>query len=58
MTADKENCKENCLDNVSIIIILRALFIYMLVEKGWSVRKCKSNKNTFEMYKSVKKNYN
>ena len=57
MTADKENCKENCLDNVSIIIILRALFIYMLVEKGWSVRKCKS-KDTFEMYKSIKKNYN
>ena len=49
--------KENCLDKVSIIIILRALFIYMLVEKGWSVRKCKS-KDTFEMYKSIKKNYN
>ena len=54
MTTDNENC----LDKVSVLIILRALFIYMLVEKGWSVRKCKSNKNTFEMYKSVKKNYN
>ena len=42
------------LDKISILIILRALFIYLLVEKGWSIRKCKS-KNTFEMYKSVKK---
>ena len=43
------------IDNISYIIILRALFIFLLIDKGWSVRKCKYGKNTFEMYKSVKK---
>jgi len=42
-------------DKISCIIILRALFIFSLIEKGWSVRKCKQ-KNTFEMFKSVKRN--
>ena len=46
------------LDNLSTLIILRALFIYLLVEKGWSIKKCKYDKNTFEICKSIKKNYN
>jgi hypothetical protein len=44
------------MDNVSSIIILRALFVYSIIDKGWSVRKCKYKKNTFEMYKTVQKN--
>ncbi len=43
------------MDQISYIIILRALFIFSLVEKGWSVKKV--GKNKFEMYKSVKKNH-
>jgi hypothetical protein len=44
------------LDNLSLVIILRSLFIYILIEKGWIVRKYKNGtKNTFEIYKSVKK---
>ncbi len=42
------------MDNVSLLIILRALFILDIIEKGWCIRKCKSNKNLFEIYKSVK----
>ena len=42
-------------DNISCIIIIRALFLYSLIDKGWSVRKCKYGNNTFEMHKSVKK---
>ena len=45
------------LDNVSLLIILRALFIFALIEKGWSVRKSKHGRNNFEMCKSVKKEY-
>jgi len=44
------------MDRISYLVIIRALFIYLLVEKGWSVRKCKHGKNEFEMYKSVKRN--
>jgi len=44
------------IDNFSIIIILRALFIYLLVEKGWAIRKAKGCKNKYEMYKSVRRN--
>ena len=44
-------------DNVSLIIILRALFIFKLIEKGWSIRKSKHGHNNFEMYKSVKRKY-
>jgi len=43
------------MDHISSIIILRALFIFSLIDKGWSVKKCKYRKNTFEMYKSLKK---
>ena len=43
------------IDNISTLIILRALFLFALLEKGWSIRKCKTGKNNFEMYKSVKK---
>jgi hypothetical protein len=45
------------MDQISYLIILRALFIFSLIEKGWSVRKCRTGKNKFEMYKSVKKNH-
>ena len=44
----------NVIDNVSLLIILRALFILDTLEKGWCVRKCKNNKNLFEIYKSIK----
>ena len=43
------------MDQITFLVILRALFIFSLVENGWSVRK--TGKNKFEMYKSVKKNY-
>jgi broad-specificity NMP kinase len=42
------------MDKISCIIILRALFVFSLIEKGWSVRKSKEN-STFEIFKSVKK---
>jgi hypothetical protein len=45
---------ENNLDNISYLIILRALFVFSLIEKGWSVKKFKNKKNTFQIYKSVK----
>jgi hypothetical protein len=42
------------MDTISYLIILRALFIYILIEKGWTVKKCKDRKhgknlNLFEM---------
>ena len=37
------------------IVILRALFLFLLIEKGWTVRKTKNDKNTYIMYKSIKK---
>lgn len=43
------------MDTISYIIILRALFVYSVIEKGWSIRKIKKRKNTFEMYKSLRK---
>ena len=43
------------MDNISSIIILRALIVYTIINKGWSVKKGKY-KNTFEMYKTVQKN--
>lgn len=46
------------MDNISSIIILRALFVFSLIDKGWSVKKSKYKKNTFEMYKTVQKNEN
>ena len=45
------------MDNISYLIILRALFVYSLIEKGWNIKKVKKGKNTFEMYKSVKSVY-
>jgi len=45
------------LDNISVIIILRSLFIFNLINSGWTIKLCKGNKNTFQMYKSVKKEY-
>ena len=45
------------MDKISYIIILRALFVFSLIEKGWCVKKVNSEKNTFEMFKSVKKEY-
>jgi len=45
------------MDKISCIIILRALFVFSLLEKGWSIRKGKLT-NTFEIFKSVKKELN
>ena len=45
------------MDKLSYIIILRALFIFSLIEKGWCIKKIKNQKNTFEMFKSIKKEY-
>ena len=42
------------MDNISYLIILRALFILDILEKGWCVKKCK-NDNLFEIYKNVKR---
>ena len=43
------------MDKISCLIILRALFLYSVIESGWSVRKCKNGNNLFELYKTVKK---
>ena len=48
------------MDNISIIIILRSLFIFYLINLGWTVKLCKNSsnskgKNTYSMFKSVKK---
>jgi hypothetical protein len=45
------------MDNLSYLIILRALFIYSMIEKGWSIKRIKNKKNTFEMYKSLINKY-
>ena len=42
------------MDKISLLIILRALFMYQLLYSGWTIKKYKDN--TFEIYKSVKKN--
>ena len=41
------------MNNIDCLIIVRALFLYHLIEKGWSVKKIKHKKNTFNIYKSV-----
>jgi hypothetical protein len=41
------------MDLISYLIIFRALFIFLLLEKGWCVKKIK--KNTYETFKSVKR---
>ena len=45
------------MDKISCLIILRALFILNILEKGWCVRKRKNYKNDdlFEIFKSIKK---
>lgn len=40
------------MDKISCIIILRALFILNILEKGWCIKK---NGDLFEIYKSIKK---
>lgn len=42
------------MDKISCVIILRALFIFHLLEKGWCVKKSKSS-NDIHIFKSVKK---
>ena len=42
------------MDNLSVLIILRALFILNLLNQGWSVRKSK-NKNEIHVFKSIKR---
>jgi hypothetical protein len=42
-------------DKISYIIILRALFVFFMINSGWTVKQCKSNKNTYDMYKRFKK---
>ena len=41
------------MDKISYLIILRALFIFSLINSGWTVKKGKE-KNNFQMYKTVK----
>jgi len=43
------------MDNISLIIILRSLFIFSLINLGWTVKQCKRNKNMYQMYKCIKK---
>ena len=38
------------MDKISLIIILRSLYIFSLINSGWTVKKCKGNQNTYEMY--------
>ena len=45
------------MDKISCLIILRALFLFSLIEKGWCVKKIENQKNTFEMFKSVKNEF-
>ena len=45
------------MDKLTGLVLLRALFIFSLIDSGWTIKKCKIGKNTFEMYKSVKKTY-
>ena len=45
------------MDKISCIIILRALFIFSVLEKGWAIKKSKNDKNVYTLYKSIKKEY-
>jgi hypothetical protein len=38
------------LDNISYLIILRALYLYKLLSQGWVIKKG-NTKNTFELTK-------
>jgi hypothetical protein len=46
------------MDNISLVIVLRSLFIFHLINSGWTITLCKGSKNTYKMYKSFKKNLN
>jgi hypothetical protein len=46
------------MDNISLLVILRSLFIFYLINLGWTVKKCKGTKNTYQMYKSKLTNVN
>jgi hypothetical protein len=48
--------KINMLDTLSSVILMRSLFLFLLIEKGWTIRKTKNDKNTYIIYKSIKKN--
>jgi hypothetical protein len=43
------------MDKISCLIILRSLFLFSLVEKGWCVKKSKHGKNLFELSFKLKK---
>jgi hypothetical protein len=40
------------MDKISCLVILRALFIFLLIEKGWIVKRVGSG---YQLSKSVKK---
>jgi len=44
------------MDNISLIIMLRSLFIFNLIHSGWTIRLYKGSKNTYQMYKNIKTN--
>ena len=46
----KNNIPEKKLDNISIVIILRSLYLFLLLDKGWVIRKG-VEKNTFQLTK-------
>ena len=41
------------MDKISLLIILRALFLFVLLEKGWFIKKTKNSKD-IHIFKSVK----
>ena len=43
------------MDNISLIIILRSLFIFSLIDSGWTVKKCKGTRNTYQMHKNFQR---
>ena len=45
-----EKNNNNNLDNISIVIILRSLYLFLLLDKGWVIRKG-SEKNSFQLTK-------
>jgi hypothetical protein len=47
---EKNNIPEKKLDNISIVIILRSLYLFLLLDKGWVIRKG-VEKNTFRITK-------
>jgi hypothetical protein len=41
------------MEPLDYLVILRSLYIFLLIEKGWCVRKIR--KNEYEMFKSIRK---